>query len=362
MSVNGSYHKHHHHNNIINNKTAHPSRLLLILILQLLLLQEDGLLTRISNVDACYWDCKLLNNHQMEIFSKSCAENSSFKYFIRISNKSHHTTQLEQCRTYVETPFESIRVACPKNYTQHDYLITQADLLYYKNNYQNSNESFIVQHTHTFSEAKLQNCLNHTIFNLTSAFTNNNNGKISVLLSWQTLKWDRETFAEKTVISLNGEDRQTLDADHTTFRIERMSRCKQSEVCVRLEGKHELKGSSVLAKKECITIATPCDPVVDNSSTLETYEIVLIVVGSIVFVVCAVILVYFKIKLSRKLSENDNSKSGGPVEETQLIEQTEFIQSRSSDTVNDSSSVHRNGRESLPIHRANEVYDRLPDN
>ena len=341
------------------NKKTIQTRLLLIPAL-LLILQQD-----ITKVDACYWGCEQLNDHQMKIYSMSCANDSNINYFIRTTNTHNRKIDLTQCHT---TKGLFIRVECLKNYTQHDYLMGKSELYYYKNN--NKNSMKIIRHSYTIVEPQLESCLKHTVYNLTSVFlnipNNKNDRRISVLLSWQTMKWDKETFVRKTIITKHGKVIQTLEAGNTKYRIDRMQRCRNIPVCIQLESKYRgtmmiasVKATPILTTK-CITIATPCDPMPynngDDTTSLKPHEIVLIIVGVVIVIGIIVFIVFLirtmyvadlKLKLSRKPADNNNLRSDEPVDQRQL----------QNGYTSDSVEAHHGG--DFPTYTSVEVYDHI---
>ena len=347
--------QHHHNSNNNNSNSNNTKRLLLIFLL--LIIQQD-----ITKVDTCYWGCEQVNDHQMKIYSMSCANDSNINYFIRTINTHNRKIDLTQCHT---TKGLFIRVECLKNYTQHDYLMGKSELYYYKNN--NKNSMKIIRHSYTIVEPQLESCLKHTVYNLTSVFlnipNNKNDRRISVLLSWQTMKWDKEIFVRKTIITRNGLVLLTLEADHTKYRIDDMQRCQNISVCVKIDSQYlngmkasSTKATPILATK-CITIATPCDPVPDNKdghkTSLKSYEIILILVGVSIIVIGIIYLAYLKMKLNWRQSEINGDVGSGEA----FIDQRELFQSQSivNDTEDSNSEYYGQGG-SLPTYRASPEY------
>ena len=119
------------------------------------------------------------------------------------------------------------------------------------------------------------------------------------------MKWDKETFVRKTIITKHGKVIQTLEAGNTKYRIDRMQRCRNIPVCIQLESKYRgtmmiasVKATPILTTK-CITIATPCDPMPynngDDTTSLKPHEIVLIIVG-VVIVIGIIVFIVFLIR------------------------------------------------------------------
>ena len=304
--------------------------MLLILFLTLTI-QQNGL---IKVVQGCIGGCDRLNDHQMWVYSHGCVhdpnkDNATVgrQYLIKTTNPSHRSMVNKQCRG--STTFGFYKVECVKNYTEHDYLIETAELAYYNDNKNDNNGSQIEiypRYKHTVTEPELELCLNHSVYNLKTSFPAEKNDKhgggVTLFLSWQTLRWDKITFASKTQISVNGRDIQTLEPGHTQFRIRRMARCQRqpSLVCVRLENQR----STELAK-ECVTVTTPCVSK-PETPTSKSHEIVIIVVLAVIFVIAIATLAYY---IYRQSGRNRQGQTGqenkSAAHNTNAVDENELV-------------------------------------
>ena len=314
---------------------------MLLIFFLTLTIQQNGL---IKVVQGCFWGCDKLNDHQMWVYSQGCADDPNKdnatvgrQYFIKTTNPSNRSMVNKQCRG--STTFRFYRVECVKNYTEHDYLIETAELAYYNDNKNDNNSSQIEiypYYKYTITEPELELCLNHSVYNLKTSFPAEKNDKhgggVTLFLSWQTLRWDKITFASKTLISVNGRDIQTLEPGHTQFRIRRLARCqrKPSLVCVRLESRFA-KITSFLGKrstelaKECVTVTTPCVSK-PETPTSKSHEIVIIVVLAVIFVIAIATLAYYIYRQSgRNRQGQTGQENNSAAHNTNAVDENELV-------------------------------------
>ena len=143
-----------------NNKQKTTKTTLLTLALRICIF------LKITPSEGCYWECSKRSDSQMDVYAVGCVDAprtersgraggqrklqnetsgnqqqqqqtlNRIKYFIRTTNTQNVSVLHRQCTGESIMP-RSYKVSCVKNYTEHDYLIKNAEIVYWENGDEN---------------------------------------------------------------------------------------------------------------------------------------------------------------------------------------------------------------------------------